>query len=109
MYRLYKRPTTYLQDEESEEWCEVQLAKQWGQDATVDLKVRLSDLRAEWSRTGQRKERLAASHTYLDKDLHSTQQLLQTEVHGSRDNTAATVAVYEGSSALVQVTPAVSQ
>lgn len=35
---------THLQDEEAKEWCEVELAKQWGQDATVDLQVGLSDL-----------------------------------------------------------------
>jgi hypothetical protein len=40
-------PFTNLQDEEAKEWCEVQLAEQWRQDATVDLKVRLSDLQGQ--------------------------------------------------------------
>jgi hypothetical protein len=44
-------PLSHLQDEEAEEWCEVQLAKQRGQNATVDLQVWLSDLHSSRHRS----------------------------------------------------------
>lgn len=39
-------PPPHLQDEETEQWREVQLAEERRQDAAVDLQVRLRDLRA---------------------------------------------------------------